>query len=132
MGRRARSWHALLSRQGYERRRRHLQGLPRVTSAVAMSASGDRGEAEAIPVVRNPEVPRTDLLLGLSLHPFSAPSEDHHLSRSRLRAGWWVGLLPAAPRIDGGAGMRGTPRATVSPSLSPPFVAHPRREARHG
>ena len=48
------------------RRRRRLQGLSRVTSAAAMSASGDRGAAETIPS-QDPEVPRTDLLLDLIL-----------------------------------------------------------------
>ena len=51
--------------------RRRLQGLPRVTGAAARGASGDRGWAETIPFVRNPEVPRTDLLLRLSLLPFA-------------------------------------------------------------
>ena len=35
---------------GMWRRRRRLQGLPRVTSAVATSTSGDRGAAETIPL----------------------------------------------------------------------------------
>jgi MFS family permease len=34
----------------FGRRRRRLQGLPRVTSAVAASASGDRGATEVIPL----------------------------------------------------------------------------------
>src|SRR3954468_23623690 len=73
MARHARSWHALLSRQACRRRRRRLQGLPRVTCAGTTSTSGDRGGAETIPFVGIQKCPRTDLLLTLTVLASARP-----------------------------------------------------------
>ena len=56
----------------WQRRRRRLQGLPRVTNAVAASASGDRGAAEAIPLMCIQKRRALIRLLRLSLLPSAA------------------------------------------------------------
>src|SRR4051794_3102902 len=71
---------------GMWRRRRRLQGLPRVTCAVARSTSGDRGGAETIPLVGTQKVPCTALLLRLTVlaiartHRKADPASSAHAS----------------------------------------------------
>src|SRR4051812_29596844 len=69
-------WDALPSMTACGRTRRRLQGLPRVTCAVDEHERRSRGGGDD-PVVRDPEVPRTDLLLTASMHgaPSTAPAK---------------------------------------------------------